>query len=134
MKCMRLIAVILIFAAVVGLINMGAIPSRIPVIAVQKVILETEQGTVELSRSEVRKLIRLCNFAPYEMGVNAEPGCAAYSFTVCFYGGVSWYVEQGVADKVIVRPARGGMAYYLKSQRLIDYICELAQTYGLSIE
>lgn len=119
------------------LVCIGSIRKPIIPFQVEKIELKTydhrDYGNAELTNEEEKKLIKLYNQAWYAGDVTGEPCCDSYGFKVYYHNDSTLYVGEGTGSKMIVR-SRPGAPFYIKSQELVDYICELAEKYDLPMD
>lgn len=89
-------------------------------------------ATVELSRDEIRELMRIYN-TPVKQRELLGEGCNSdYSFKVYLVGGVSFYVREAGSPRIEVNPIFG-KKYWIFSDALTEYAEELIEKYNLLV-
>ena len=92
----------------------------------------TDSTTVELSRNEIRELMRIYN-SPVKQSELLGEGCESdYSFKVYLVGGVSFYVREAGSPRIEVSPILG-KKYWIFTDALTEYAEKLIEKYGLMV-
>ena len=88
-------------------------------------------GTAELDRDDIYRLIALYNLSRHDSHITSEPCCDEYWFEVFFHDGSIMEICEGSQTAVIVRPV-SGERYYAHSSLLLRWVETWIREYDLS--
>lgn len=83
-----------------------------------------------LDKTEVNKVLRLINWSGYDPQITGEPCCDTYWLEIYLVGGNMIRVSEGGRDTMIVHPLIGER-YWVRNEKLVQYVWELIGTHGL---
>ena len=97
---------------------------------VDRVVLRSTMGEVELNEAEAKTLIKLYNASREAGEVTGEPGYSKYGCVIHLKDGTCLWISEGSHSKMILNPSNGERCY-IEDRQLLGYMKELAIQYDI---